>query len=363
LLHELHDVALTFGVADPATRRRLAAEAAAALGRAGGAFRPGVSPRLAWLSCFVLDGCWAEVDQILRDLTEPGISFLRRELTGTRATLARYRGNPTLAWSEVRSLFPAGPDTEPGDVVHQEGLNLHRLAADLCLDAGDLAGARSWLTANDAWLAWSGSVLGRADGQLAWARYHLASAEPDHARARASDALALAATPDQSLVRLAAHRLLGEPAIAARDVAAAAAHLTAALDLADACEVPFERALTLLALAELRAAMGTTGEAVALLEEVRRICAPLGAAPALARADALAARLTTSPQAANPAGLTQRELEVLRLLARHHTDKEIAEALFVGLRTVQTHVANILNKLGVGNRREATAEAARLGLV
>src|SRR6266508_198022 len=69
------------------------------------------------------------------------------------------------------------------------------------------------------------------------------------------------------------------------------------------------------------------------------------------------------PSQAYPAGLTQREVDVLRLLARHQTDKEIAEALFVGPRTVQTHVANILNKLGVENRRAAAAEAARLGLV
>jgi DNA-binding CsgD family transcriptional regulator len=61
--------------------------------------------------------------------------------------------------------------------------------------------------------------------------------------------------------------------------------------------------------------------------------------------------------------LTQREVEVLRPLAQHQTDREIAEALFVGPRTVQTHVANILNKLGVDNRREAAAEAARLDLL
>ncbi len=47
---------------------------------------------------------------------------------------------------------------------------------------------------------------------------------------------------------------------------------------------------------------------------------------------------------------------------QHLTDKEIAAQLFVGVRTVQTHVANILGKLGVENRRKAAAEAERLGL-
>jgi tetratricopeptide (TPR) repeat protein len=64
LLDQLRDVALTYDAADPAARRRLAAEAEAALGRTGGALRPGVSPRLAWLGCFVLDGRWPDADRI-----------------------------------------------------------------------------------------------------------------------------------------------------------------------------------------------------------------------------------------------------------------------------------------------------------
>ena len=63
-----------------------------------------------------------------------------------------------------------------------------------------------------------------------------------------------------------------------------------------------------------------------------------------------------------PAGLTARELDVLRLLARHQTDKEIAAALFLSPRTVSTHVANIFNKLDVTNRREAASSASALGL-
>jgi DNA-binding NarL/FixJ family response regulator len=66
--------------------------------------------------------------------------------------------------------------------------------------------------------------------------------------------------------------------------------------------------------------------------------------------------------AERPAGLTARELDVLRLLVRHQTDKEIAAALFLSPRTVSTHVANIFNKLGVANRREAAAAAGGLGL-
>ena len=364
LLDELRDVALTYDGANPAARHRLAAEAEAALGRTGGALRPGVSSRLAWLGCLVLDGRWPEADQILRDLPAPGNAYFRREITSAHAVLAHHRGGPERAWEEIRGLLPDGPRTEPGDLIHQEGLFLQRLAADLCLDVGDLPAARAWLVANDRWLAWSESVLGRAGGQVTWARYHRAAGDFARARVTASDALVLATTPDQALVRLAAHRLLGEIETAAKNRVAAEAHLMAALDLAAACDVPFERALTLLSLVQLRLETGLSDDATLLLEEVRGICGPLDVAPTLTRVDALAARLIPEPPAVcYPAGLTPREVEVLRLLPRGLSNAEIADALFVSSRTVQTHLTNLYSKLSVGGRAEAVAYAVGHGLV
>jgi hypothetical protein len=66
----------------------------------------------------------------------------------------------------------------------------------------------------------------------------------------------------------------------------------ASLALADACAAPYERALTLLAMAELRAATGEIAATRTLLDAVQAICEPLGAKPALARAETLAVRLT-----------------------------------------------------------------------
>ncbi len=61
--------------------------------------------------------------------------------------------------------------------------------------------------------------------------------------------------------------------------------------------------------------------------------------------------------------LTEREQEVLKLVAENASDKEIAEALTVSLNTVKTHMRNILSKLHVGTRREATRLARSKGLV
>jgi DNA-binding NarL/FixJ family response regulator len=66
---------------------------------------------------------------------------------------------------------------------------------------------------------------------------------------------------------------------------------------------------------------------------------------------------------ANPAGLTQRELEVLVLLADGLRNAEIAERLYLTPKTVRHYVSAILGKLGVETRTEAARAAAKLGLI
>ena len=64
-----------------------------------------------------------------------------------------------------------------------------------------------------------------------------------------------------------------------------------------------------------------------------------------------------------PSMLTQRELEVLHLVARGETDQGIADQLYVSRRTINCHVANILAKLDVPSRTAAVMTAARIGLL
>ena len=61
--------------------------------------------------------------------------------------------------------------------------------------------------------------------------------------------------------------------------------------------------------------------------------------------------------------LTPRELQVLKLIAEAHTSKEIAELLFISVKTVERHRQNILDKLGMRDRVELTRYAIRRGLV
>jgi DNA-binding NarL/FixJ family response regulator len=61
--------------------------------------------------------------------------------------------------------------------------------------------------------------------------------------------------------------------------------------------------------------------------------------------------------------LTPRELEVLKLIAEAHTSKEIAQELFISVKTVERHRQNILDKLGMRDRVELTRYAIRRGLI
>lgn len=68
-------------------------------------------------------------------------------------------------------------------------------------------------------------------------------------------------------------------------------------------------------------------------------------------------------KAAYPAGLTRREVEVLRLVANGATNQQVADTLHISVRTVNTHMTNILNKTGCDNRTAASAFAARHNLL
>lgn len=291
---ELTYVALPYAADRVAERRRVADEMESLVARASVAAI--LSPRAHALSLLLLEGEWDEARTAAQAGRETLYSVSRMECASVLARIALYWGDATQAWAAVRELFPAGPTTEPRAVYFPAALQTFPVAIALALAAGDLAGALAWLRCNDRWLAWADVLLGRTEAHLGWAAYHRAAAEPTQARQRAERGLAHACEPRQPLALLAAHRLLSELDTAAGQHAEAANHLDAALALAEACAAPYERALTLLALTELHLATGDRPRAAATLAEARAILEPLEARPALARADALAARLEAVPE-------------------------------------------------------------------
>ncbi|MFD8523407.1 AAA family ATPase [Streptomyces capillispiralis] len=153
---------------------------------------------------------------------------------------------------------------------------------------------------------------------------------------------------------------------------------SAAVEAVEPLGRPYDLARVRFRLAEALLASGAGDDerarATELLRLVDAVAAHLGAVPLARSAAALArrARLVLTPAGggaatapADPAdalGLTGRERDVLRLVSAGHTNRRIAETLFISPKTASVHVSNILAKLGVSGRGEAAAVAHRLGL-
>ncbi len=138
---------------------------------------------------------------------------------------------------------------------------------------------------------------------------------------------------------------------------------------------PYPRAYVLLRLAEASAAAGDRQAAGRSVRQAHALASQVGAIPIAHEAEALARRARLSlqepaePAVTRPAedplvrfGLTEREREILALLAAGRSNPQIAEALFISPKTASVHVSNILAKLGVDSRVEAAAVAHRLGV-
>jgi DNA-binding CsgD family transcriptional regulator/tetratricopeptide (TPR) repeat protein len=120
-------------------------------------------------------------------------------------------------------------------------------------------------------------------------------------------------------------------------------------------------------LAEALLGYGDREPAIAVVQAAYQTAVRLGAVPLRGALEALARRGRLDLGAGMPAertlaGLTPREVEVLRLLVAGRSNRQIAEQLFISGKTASVHVSNILAKLGVHSRLEAAATARRLGL-
>jgi LuxR family transcriptional regulator, maltose regulon positive regulatory protein len=240
---------------------------------------------------------------------------------------------------------------------------------------------------------------------LGWAL--ILTGEPEQARAPLMQAITLASHSEQWVAAGDSRALLAEVLVAAGDLGAAEASIRDALELAtrfgfaDLPQVgyyhmvdgtihagrgdreeadrlisvgleqmrgswePLHVAQALLSLASVRQALGARGEARAMIDEARTL---IEACP---DPGILAERLTQAARALVPAyrradqdtRLTERELDVLRVLAAGATEREAAATLFVSRSTIHSHTKSIYFKLGSTSRNQALAQARELGLI
>jgi DNA-binding CsgD family transcriptional regulator len=189
-----------------------------------------------------------------------------------------------------------------------------------------------------------------------YAEIMLAAGDTSAAGAAATELSELAAAMDAPLLRAVADHITGAVTVAEGDGRAALAPLRRAYAAWCELDVPYEAARVRVLIGLACRALGDDDTATLELEAARGVFARLGAKPDLTRLDHVASHQERG-------GLTPRELQVLRLVARGETNRAIAERLVVSERTVDRHVSNIFTKLGVSSRAAATAYAYRSQLV
>ena len=211
------------------------------------------------------------------------------------------------------------------------------------------------------------SALHRVGGLEALVRATVAAGRPEQAEAALAELDAVAervATPPMRAVACAAY---ATQAAATGRLEEARVGFEDAVDLYAPAGMVFEAASAHCDLAELLAVLGRTDGARAEAEAAHGEFAKLGATHHSKRAAALVSRLartTCDPgDRARPGALTLRQIEVLRRVATGHTNKQIAAELALSVKTVDRHLDNIFDRLGVSSRAAAVALAAEQALI
>ncbi len=297
---------------------------------------------------------------------------LHRELGNKEGVL-----NLCLRWAE-RLIYSQG-DLARARALLEESLALARELRDkvstayslfilgqMCLRGGNAAAARSFLEESLALyreqddlngIAWSLSALGRvvaAHGDYSTA---FALCEESVTRAREESDNVLIAYSLEGLASVVAAR--GQPLWAARLWGAAEAQR----EVADMPLTPGELADYEPSVASARTRAGTDAFTAAWTEGRTMVIEQVLAAPPEQVIPVPAAAKMAPPLPAYPAGLTAREVDVLRLVAQGMTDAQVAEKLVVSRRTVNWHLTSVYSKIGVSSRSAATRYAIEQKLV
>jgi DNA-binding CsgD family transcriptional regulator len=326
-------------------------------------------------------GRWTEAEQLATQAANalPEGVFAATVLQ-LRAELAAMTGRYAEADTDVRAARRALGQTRD----EQYALTLMYADALVALGRGDLDAARR-ITAGGL-VDYAGAMSGRYVWPVLWLAARTEAEGATRARDRREGVLDGTAARYQELALLAAD--LTAPNAASRGYralvtaelvrATGEAGVTAWLAAVEAWQTAAEHyplAYAWLRLAEVVAAAGDRQAAGQSVRQAHALASRVGATPIAAEAAALARRTRLSlddpaaeavaPAAEDPLarfGLTEREREILVLLAAGRSNPQIAEALFISPKTASVHVSNILAKLGVDGRVEAAAVAHRLGV-
>ncbi len=187
----------------------------------------------------------------------------------------------------------------------------------------------------------------------------LAAGDLENARAAAAELAEIATAIGAPLLHAASAHATGAARLAAGEIADASMSLREALDIWRDLNMPYEEAQTRLLMAAVCDRRDDQDGRRLELDAARKLFTQLGAEPRLARVADQFDRATHRPAGS----LSDREAQVLRLLAAGKTNREIAETLFISEKTVARHVSNIFDKLGVSSRTAATAWAYQHNLV
>ncbi|MFZ5816992.1 MAG: helix-turn-helix transcriptional regulator [Bacillota bacterium] len=278
------------------------------------------------------------------------------------AEMALAVGDLELSRSLLSLFRPHSPGEGPGPHIIVNDLELHVAWADWYMAQGDRKMARAWVESADRWATHLGATLWRGPIERARAKLLFLEGDGEGAYATIQAALQNRRLGEPVYWQIGGLRLAGEIAAALGQWQEAETNLRQSLELAQRCRVPYEAALTQLALGSLLPGLPDTRE---LLTAARESLAHLGAAPALREAEAALERLhgggATPAQSSD--GLTDREREIVCLVAQGCTDKEIAAQLFISRRTVDRHLRNIFLKLDITSRTALGAYAVRKGLL
>jgi DNA-binding CsgD family transcriptional regulator len=287
-----------------------------------------------------LGGAWADA---LEEARLAGKRFVetRNPAVGVahyrQAELLRLQGDFEAAQEAYREASRSGWEPQPG-------------LAQLRLAQGKRESA---LTAIRRACAESTEPLRRAALLPAQVEIALAATKVEEARAASLELREIAKQFESAMLDAIVAHAEGAVALAAGDAPSALTSLRRAQRIWLELDAPYEVARTRALIAEACAALGD-GEASRLeLEAARELFQRLGATPDLARLS------RASPRH----GLSERELEVLRLVASGKSNREIASALVISEHTVARHLQNIYAKLHLSSRAAATAFAFEHELV